>query len=103
GVGHFQLKLTVPTGVEGARPVVVWIGGKSSNAVPLPLYGISAIVSIASFGSSGTAAPGSIVSLFANGLGSADQLSGFPGAVFQSVSVSFNGTPAPLFPLVATQ
>ena len=102
-VGLYQINFTVPAGVQGTVPVALSIGGKSSNTVALPLYGISAIVSNASFGSSGTAAPGTIVSLFANGLGSADQTSGFPGTVFQNVSVSFNGTAAPLFHLVATQ
>src|ERR1051325_7461648 len=89
--------------MQGTVSVVLSIGGKTSNTVSLPLFGISAIVSNASFGSSGTATPGSIVSLFANGLGSNDQSSGFPGTVFQNVSVTFNGTPAPLFHMIGTQ
>ena len=54
----------------------------------------------ASFASPGIAAPGSIVSIFANGLGSATQATGFPDTNFQGVQVTFNNTPAPLFHLV---
>ena len=56
-------------------------------------------MSNASFGSRGIAAPGSIVSVFANGLGSKDQLTGFPATNFQGVAVSFGGRSAPLFHL----
>ena len=102
GAGLYQINFTVPAGVQGNVPVVLSIGGKTSPPVTLPVFGISTIVSNASFGSSGTAAPGSIVSLFGNGFGATNQIGGFPGTVFQGVSVNFNGTPAPLFALTAT-
>jgi uncharacterized protein (TIGR03437 family) len=96
--GIYQVTFKVPAGVQGTLPVVLSVGGQSSNgSVTLALFGIAAIVSNASFGSAGTVAPGSIVSVFANGLGTANQQSGFPGTSFQGVSVSFNGTFAPLF------
>lgn len=100
-VGLYQINFTVPAGVQGNQPVVLSVGGKNSSPITLPLFGITSVVSNASFGSAGTAAPGSIVSIFANGLGTTDQISGFPASTFQGVSVSFNGRSAPLFHLNA--
>jgi len=74
----------------------------SHSKVTLPLFGITSLVSNASFASDRTTAPGSIVTIFANGLGSTDQPSGFPATKFQGIQVTFNGTPAPLFHLVAS-
>jgi uncharacterized protein (TIGR03437 family) len=102
-VGLYQINFMVPAGLQGTLPVVVSIGGKSTSPVTLALFGISTVVSNASFGSVGTAAAGSIASVFANGLGATDQSTGFPSTTFQGVSVTFNGTPAPLFHLTATQ
>jgi uncharacterized protein (TIGR03437 family) len=98
----------VPAGVQGSAPIVLSIGGKSSSAqnpsnpITIPIFGISAIVSNASYGSSGTTAPGTIVSLYGNGFGTTSQSTGFPATTFQGVSVTFNGTPAPLFALSVT-
>ncbi len=97
------IKLQVPNGVQGTQPIAISVGGVSSpNGVTLPLAGITSLVSNASFGSAGTAAPGSIVSIFANGLGKTDQATGFPSGNFQGVQVTFNGTAAPLFHLTAS-
>lgn len=103
GTGLYQINFTVPAEVQGNVPVVLSIGGKDSKPVTLPVFGISAIVSNASFDSPATAAAGSIVSLFGNGFGATDQQYVFPGTMAQGVSVSFNGRPAPLFTLTATQ
>ena len=47
--------------------------------------------------------PEEMISLFANGLGSTNQLSGvFPGTTAQGVSVTINGISAPIFALAAT-
>jgi uncharacterized protein (TIGR03437 family) len=100
-IGFFDLNFKVPSGVQGTQPVYVTVGGKTSRPVNIPLFGGGSVVSNASFGSAGRAAPGSIVSVFANGLGATDQLSGFPATTFQGVSVSFNGILAPLFHLSA--
>jgi uncharacterized protein (TIGR03437 family) len=103
--GLYQINFTVPAGVQGDAPLVLTIGGISSNPtapVTLPLFGISAIVSNASFGSSGTNAACSIASLFGNGLGTTSQSTGFPSTTFQGISVTFNDTPAPLFHLTIT-
>jgi uncharacterized protein (TIGR03437 family) len=97
------ITLKVPDGVQGTQPLAIAVGGVSStNPVTLPLAGIDALVSNASFGSAGTAAPGSIATIFANGLGGTDQTTGFPASNFQGVQVTFNGTAAPLFHLVAS-
>ena len=98
-IGDYSLNFKVPAGLQGTQPLTVTVGGKTSAPVNIPLFGISSVVSNASFGSRGIAAPGSIVSVFANGLGSINQLTGFPATNFQGVSVSFGGRSAPLFHL----
>jgi uncharacterized protein (TIGR03437 family) len=64
---------------------------------------VSSILNGASFGSSGFAAPGSILSIFCSNLGSDEQLSAFPNTNVRGVSVTFNGTQAPIFAVVPTQ
>jgi uncharacterized protein (TIGR03437 family) len=101
--GTYQINFTVPAGLQGTVPVTLSIGGQSSNSVMLPLTGISAITNGGSFVNTGTAAPEEIISIFANGLGTVNQLTGvFPNTSAQGVSVTFNGTPAPIFALAAT-
>lgn len=103
--GIDKIQFNVPNTVQGTQPIMITVGGVSSpNQVTLPLAGIDAIVSNASFGSAGTAAPGSIVSIFTSGsgLGTTDQMTLFPASNFQGVQVTFNGTAAPLFHLIAS-
>jgi len=101
GVDEIQFK--VPNSVQGTQPIVITVGGVSSpNQVTLPLAGIDAIVSNASFGSAGTAAPGSIVSIFTSGLPKTDQKTLFPASNSQGVQVTFDGTAAPLFHLIGS-
>ncbi len=106
--GLYQISFKVPTGVQGNAPIVLSIGGKTTssldpkNPITIPIFGISAIVNNASSGSSGTTSAGSIVSLYGNGFGTTSQSTGFPSTTFQGVSVTFNGTPAPLFSLTIT-
>jgi uncharacterized protein (TIGR03437 family) len=95
--GIYQITFTVPAGVQGDEPMVLTVGNIKSSPATLSLFGITAIVNNASFGSVGTVSAGSIVSLYANGLGSANITTGFPSTNFQGVSVSFNGRSAPLF------
>jgi uncharacterized protein (TIGR03437 family) len=103
GAGINLITLKIPTNIQGTQTIVVTVGGVSSpSAVTLPIAGISSLVSNASFGSAGTAAPGSIVSIFASGLGMTNQLTGFPSSNFQGVQVTFNGTAAPLFHLIGS-
>jgi uncharacterized protein (TIGR03437 family) len=106
--GLFQINFSVPEGVQGNAPIVLTAGGNSSAAqdptrpITIPLFGISYISNNASFAGPGTTTPGTIVSLFANGLGTTSQSTGFPSTTFQGISVTFNGTPAPLFHLTIT-
>jgi uncharacterized protein (TIGR03437 family) len=98
---------TVPAALaEGTYQVRLSIGGEQSNIVTLPvgkpLPAITSIVNGASFGSSGTAAPKSFVSIFGTNFGSKNKLEGFPATEFEGVSVTFNGIPAPLFHLIAS-
>jgi len=102
-IGYDQLNFTVPSGLQGSQPIVLKSGTASSSAtVVIPISGITRLVSNGGFGSSGMAAPGEIATVFANGLGSTDQLSGFPATTFRNTQVTFNGTAAPLFHLVAS-
>jgi uncharacterized protein (TIGR03437 family) len=104
--GEYQINFTVPANVQGTQPLVVAIGGvSSSTAVTVALAGLSAVANNASFASPGTASPGAIVSVFANSLGTTtDHLSPvlFPSIKSEGVQVTFNGTAAPLFHLVAS-
>jgi len=106
--GLFQINFIVPAGLQGNAPIVLTIGGKSTssldptNPITIPLFGITYIENNASFSAPGTTTPGTIVSLFGNGFGSTTQTVGFPATTFQNVSVTFNGTLAPLFHLVNT-
>lgn len=56
----------------------------------------------ASFGSPQVVAPGSIVSVFGAGFGTQDNLSAFPAASVNGISVLFGSTQAPIFALAAT-
>jgi len=97
----YQINFTVPATVQGAQPVVLSIDGQDSNAVTLPILGITALVSGASFLNTGTAAPEEIVTIYATALGSKDQITtGSDTTTAQGVSVTFNGVAAPLFALV---
>jgi len=82
--------------------VVLSIDGQSSNTVTLPLFGISAVVNAASFLNTDTAAPEEMISIFANGLGTTNQLYGFPSTTVEGVSVTINGIPTPFTALAAS-
>ncbi len=106
--GLYQVAFKVPAGVQGDAPIVLTIGGAATSAqnplkpLTIPIFGITYIENNASFASPGTASAGAIVSLFGNGFGTTSQTTGFPATTFQGVSVTFNGTPAPLFHLSTT-
>ena len=106
--GTYQINFIVPAGVQGNAPIVLTSGGNSSssqdpkNPITIPLFGITYIENNASFSAPGTTTPGTIISLFGNGFGTTTQTVGFPSTTFSGVSVTFNGTPAPLFHLVNT-
>ncbi|MBZ5610450.1 MAG: hypothetical protein LAP38_19485 [Acidobacteriia bacterium] len=106
-VGTYSVYFTVPAGTtSGNQPVVLSIGNSNSNVAQLPVGPavpvVSAIVNGASFGSSGTLAPGEFAAVFGFNFGDQDKLDAFPGTNFNAVSVTFNGTAAPLFSLIAS-
>ena len=101
----YQVNFVVPANVQGTQPLVITIGGlSSSTTVTLATAGLSSVVNNASFAFPGTVSPGSIATVFANSLGATkDELSGlFPATSSEGVQVTFNGTAAPLFHLVAS-
>ena len=105
GGGLYQINFTVPaTGVQGTEPLVVTVGGvSSSSTIYVALAGLSAVAVNGSFANPGTIAPGSIASIFANGLGSAstNEVSGvFPAVQSEGVEVTFHGEGAPIFHLI---
>ncbi len=106
--GLFQVSFKVPAGVQGNTPISVTTGGKTTSSldpkkpITIPIFGITYIENNASFAAPGTTSAGTIVSLFGNGFGTTSQSTGFPSTTFQGVSVTFNGTPAPLFHLTVT-
>ena len=107
GGGVYQINFTVPsTGVQGAEPLVITVGGVSSSTmIDVALAGLSAVAVNGSFANPGTIAPGSIASIFADGLGSAstNEVSGvFPATQSEGVEVTFNGEGAPIFHLIPT-
>ncbi|HML15958.1 MAG TPA: hypothetical protein VK419_02995 [Bryobacteraceae bacterium] len=102
--GVYQVNLKLPANIQGTQPFVISIGGQSSPSTEqLPVAGLTSVVNNATFGMPGTIAPGSIASIFANGLGSANanEVSGlFPSTQSEGVQVTFNGEPAPMFHLI---
>ena len=75
------------------KPVLIPIGSNPA---------ISSVLNGASFNSSGTVAPGSIVSIFGAGFGSQDVPSLFPSTNASGTTVQFGNAPAPLFAVAAT-
>ncbi|MBM3759020.1 MAG: hypothetical protein FJW36_02110 [Acidobacteria bacterium] len=99
----YQINFKVPPNVQGSLPIKLTIGGVTNTAnVSLPVAGIGAVTNNASLVSSGSISAGSIVSIFANGIGTTTQTTGFPSTTFQGYSVLINGVPAPLFYLGGT-
>jgi uncharacterized protein (TIGR03437 family) len=106
----YQLSFTVPAGASsGPNAVIVTINGVNSNkqtlyvgTAPLPSPPvIKSVVNGANFAST-LVVPGSFVTLFGNGFGTADNLAAFPNTETNGISVLFNGQPAPIFNLVAS-
>jgi uncharacterized protein (TIGR03437 family) len=108
-IGVNQVSFTVPGGLaEGENDVILEIGAKQSNTVKLPVGKpvpiISWVANGASFLPKGEAAPSSFVSLSGVNLGSKDRIDPvvFPATEFEGLSVTFAGTAAPLFHVVAS-
>jgi uncharacterized protein (TIGR03437 family) len=104
GASGYQINFVLPPNVQGSQPLVLSIDGQSSPAVTLPILGITAVVSGASFLDTGTATSEEIVTIYATGLGTKDEITtGYQTTTAQGVSVTFNGIAAPIFALVTEQ
>jgi uncharacterized protein (TIGR03437 family) len=100
---YFFVPDNAPLGID---PVVLTIGGVSTEPASIPVGTtpvIGAILNGASFGSTSVAAPGAIVSLFGASFGTADNLLAFPSTSVNSTSVMFGTTAAPIFALAAKE
>jgi uncharacterized protein (TIGR03437 family) len=113
GDGLYQVNFTVPAGLQGTQNVVMSLDGVTSTSVAatqvtgpvtIPLAGLSSIVNSGSFASPGTASPGSIVTAFANALGTTTNVETalFPATSSEGIQITFNGTAAPLLNVVAS-
>lgn len=103
--GFYQVNFVLPKGLQGTLPLVVSINGVSSQAsVTVALTGLSSIVNSGSFAAPGTASPGSIVTAFANSLGTTTNVESalFPATSSEGIQVTFNGTAAPLLNVIAS-
>lgn len=89
----------------GVDPVTLTVGGVTSNTASLPVGtapAIGRLLNGASFASSGTAAPGALLSIFGANFGSQDKLGTFPSTTVNGDTVLFGTTPAPIFALAAS-
>ncbi|MGH7970909.1 MAG: IPT/TIG domain-containing protein, partial [Limisphaerales bacterium] len=106
--GTFLVQFTVPGNIaSGAQPVILTSGGVQSNTVTLPISTIRVPI-INALDNSGSfqqysISPGSIISIFGLNFGADDDYSLFPSTSFEGISVTFNGTPAPLFAVSGSQ
>jgi uncharacterized protein (TIGR03437 family) len=99
----FFVPSTTPVGYA---TVYLTIAGYRSNLVSIPIGTqpfISAVLNAGSFGSPGTVAPGSIVSIFGFGFGPADNLTPFPQTNVNGSTVMFGATPTPMFALASME
>jgi len=88
------------------QTVTVVSNGVTSNAVMVTIAGpaIAAVLNAASFAKGAKVAPGSLVSVFGASLAPSDALGVFPTASLPGGgAITFNGTSAPLFDVVASQ
>ena len=113
GDGVYQVNFAVPSGLQGTQNVVINLDGVTSTSVAspqitspvnLPIAGLSSIVNSGSFAAPGTASPGSIVTAFANNLGTTTNVESalFPATSSEGIQITFNGTAAPLLNVVAS-
>jgi hypothetical protein len=104
---NVEVDFTAPNSMPaGFHQVILTIGGVQSNPVTIPISSVpfvTAVLSGASFGSPGTVAPGSIVSIFGAGFGPKDFLTAFPSTNVNGTSVMFGTTPGPVFALAALE
>jgi uncharacterized protein (TIGR03437 family) len=101
-----EVDFNAPAKTPGVYPVLLTVAAVPANAVNLAIADkptLNAVLSGASFRSPGTAAPGSIVSLFGLGFGPQDKLYSFPSTSVNGTAVMFGPTAAPIFDLAAVE
>jgi uncharacterized protein (TIGR03437 family) len=90
----------------GYSQVYLSIDGYKSNVVTIAIATqplITAVLNAGSFGSPGTVAPGSIISIFGIGFGPKDNLTAFPGTNINGTTINLGGTLAPIFALATVE
>ena len=108
-IGAYTVVFTVPANLPAGNYLVrIEIGGRTSNAVPMPVAvsripSIAGVVNGASFLPDAVTAPGTILSVFGANFGSRDNLNAFPQIDVEGLSVSFDQNRAALFAVVASR
>ncbi len=104
---NVEVDFFAPNGAPmGYSPVVLNVAGYRSNTVNIPIATqplISAVLNAGSFRSSGTVAPGSIVSIFGIGFGPTDNLTAFPSTNPNGTTSTFGTIAAPVFALATVE
>jgi uncharacterized protein (TIGR03437 family) len=103
--GYYQVNFKVPADLPvGNHPVVLTIGGQTSNAVlmpvgkPLPL--ILNVVNSGSFAAANVVAPGELIAINGGNMGATDNTSLYPATSSEGISVTLDNEPVPLFYLL---
>jgi uncharacterized protein (TIGR03437 family) len=101
--GMYQVLVSLPPAMQigSQNPIVLTVGGQTTQAqslsVPIGKSPVlNSVVNAGSFSQSQPLVPGSLATVFGTTFGLTDQPAGFPATSFQALSVSFNGTKAPL-------
>jgi uncharacterized protein (TIGR03437 family) len=101
--GMYQVLVALPPAMQigSQNPIVLTVGGQTTQAQSLSIpIGknpvLNSVVNAGSFSRSAPLVPGSLGTVFGTTFGLTDQAAGFPSTSFQGLSVSFNGTKAPL-------
>lgn len=103
--GYYQVNFQVPGDVSvGTHPVVLQIGGQTSNAVLIPVGKPTPLilntVNAASFATANVVSPGELIVINGGNMGAADNTSLFPATSSEGISVTLNGEPVPLVNLL---
>ena len=102
-----EVDFYVPNSITmGYTQAYLTVDGYKSNLITIPVATqplVTAVLNAGSFRSSGTVAPGSIMSIFGIGFGPADNLTAFPGTNVNGTTVSMGGTLSPMFALATVE
>jgi uncharacterized protein (TIGR03437 family) len=103
--GYYEVNFSVPGDLPiGNAPVVLSIGGRTSNVVMLPVGKPTPLllnaVNGASFSATNVVAPGELLVINGGNMGDHDMLNVFPATSQENISVRIGNIPAPLQNLV---